>query len=101
MSGGVDIPLATMAELNSALKAIVLEFEDAGGHTDALLEAIGRPFSRRELGEQARDFESRWDDKRETLRGHLVSLQEQVEGVRDGWAQFDSDLAAELEAAGE
>ncbi len=98
MSDGVDIPLESMSQLNQALKDIVVEFDEAGSHTGPLLEAIGRPFGRGELREEADDFEGAWDDKRETLKGHLVKLQEQVEGVRSGWADFDRDLAAEMEA---
>lgn len=98
MSGGVDIPLSSMEELNRALKAIVVEFDEAGSHTGALLEAIGRPFGRSELRSAADEFEGAWDDKRETLKGHLVSLQEQVEGVKQGWEDFDRDLAKQMEA---
>jgi hypothetical protein len=87
-----------MSQLNQALKDIVVEFDEAGSNTRTLLEAIGRPFGRGELREEADEFEGAWDDKRETLKGHLVKLQEQVEGVRNGWADFDRDLAAEMES---
>ena len=39
MSDEVLIPLASMAELDRALKDIVIEFEDAGSRTDSLLDA--------------------------------------------------------------
>lgn len=94
----VDIPLETMAELDAALKAIVVEFDEAGSHTGPLLEAIGRPFGRGELRSAADDFEGAWDDKRETLKGHLVALQEQVAGVKASWEAFDQDLAKQMES---
>ncbi|QTX05505.1 hypothetical protein [Agromyces archimandritae] len=97
MSDGVEIPLASMEELNTAIKQIVVEFEDAGKRTDALVDAIGRPFGRGELRDAADEFEGAWDDKRDTLKGHLVELQEQVEGVKDAWKDFDVQLAAEIE----
>jgi hypothetical protein len=100
MSDGVDIPLSSMEKLNSALKDIIVEFEDAGGKTDALVDAIGYPFGRRDLRDAADEFEGAWNDKRETLKGHLHELQEQVEGVKTGWQQFDEDLAKELEHEG-
>ncbi|RZS64280.1 hypothetical protein EV187_2660 [Agromyces ramosus] len=100
MSDGVEIPLSSMEELNAALKDIIVEFEDAGGSTSALVEAIGRPFGRRELRDAADEFEGAWDDKRETLKGHLHELQEQVQGVKTSWQQFDEDLAKELEQKG-
>ncbi|GAA1055991.1 hypothetical protein GCM10017608_13530 [Agromyces luteolus] len=100
MSDEVLIPLASMAELDRALKDIVIEFEDAGSRTDPLLEAIGRPFGRTGLRDAADAFEGAWDDKRETLRNHLVELQERVEGVRDAWQQLDLDLQSSLEQNG-
>jgi hypothetical protein len=100
MSDGVDMPLSSMEELNSALKDIIVEFEDAGGKTDALVDAIGRPFGRGELRDAADEFEGAWDDKRETLKGHLHELQERVEGVKTSWEQFDADLAKQLEPQG-
>jgi hypothetical protein len=95
---GVDIPLESMSQLNQALKDIVVEFDEAGANQGRLLDAIGRPFGRGELRDEADQFEGAWNDKRETLKRHLVSLQEQVEGVRDGWEEFDRDLAAQMES---
>lgn len=100
MSDEVLIPLASMAELDRALKDIVIEFEDAGSRTDSLLDAIGRPFGRRGLREAADEFESAWDDKRETLKGHLVDLQEQVAAVKDSWEELDLELKSSLEKNG-
>lgn len=100
MSDEVLIPLASMAELDQALKDIVIEFEDAGSRTDSLLDAIGRPFGRTGLRDAADEFEGAWDDKRETLKGHLVELQEQVAGVKDAWEQLDLELRSSLEQNG-
>jgi hypothetical protein len=94
---GVRIPLSSMEELDQALKDIVVEFDEAGGRTGRLVEAIGRPFGRSGLRDAADEFEGAWDDKRETLKGHLVELQQQVEAVRNGWESLDRDLAAQLE----
>ncbi|MEI5585535.1 MULTISPECIES: hypothetical protein [unclassified Agromyces] len=98
MGDGVSIPLSSMEELDRALKDIVVEFDEAGGRTGRLVAAIGRPFGRSGLRDAADEFEGAWDDKRETLKGHLVELQKQVEGVRDGWESLDRDLAKHLEA---
>ena len=97
MGDGVSIPLSSMEELDHALKDIVVEFDEARGRTGRLVEAIGRPFGRSGLRDAADEFEGAWDDKRETLKGHLVELQKQVEGVRDGWESLDRDLANHLE----
>ena len=100
MSDEVLIPLASMAELDQALKDIVIEFEDAGSRTGSLLEAIGRPFGRTGLRDAADEFEGAWDDKRETLKGHLVDLQEQVAAVKDAWGELDLELQSSLEQNG-
>jgi len=92
----VDIPLDSMEYLNEALKNIIVEFEDAGSNNRALTESIGRPTGDSRLRDAADEFEGAWDDKRETLRGHLVDLQERVEGVRDSWSEVDADLAAQI-----
>ena len=70
MSDEVLIPLGSMAELDRALKDIVVEFEAA------------------------------WDDKRETLKGHLVELQKRVAGVRSSWEELDLELKSTLEQNG-
>jgi hypothetical protein len=100
MSDEVLIPLASMAELDQALKDIVIEFEDAGSRTDSLLDAIGRPFGRGGLRDAADEFEGAWDDKRETLKGHLVDLQEQVAAVKGAWEELDLELQSSLEQNG-
>ena len=100
MSDEVLIPLASMAELDQALRDIVIEFEDAGSRTDSLLDAIGRPLGRSGLRDAADEFESAWDDKRETLKGHLVDLQEQVAAVKDSWEELDLELKSSLEKNG-
>lgn len=97
MGDGVEIPLTSMQELDQALKDIVVEFDEAGGRTGRLVEAIGRPMGRSGLRDAADEFEGAWNDKRETLKGHLVELQQRVEAVKDGWASLDRDLAAQLE----
>ncbi|MGR0221149.1 hypothetical protein [Agromyces sp. ZXT2-6] len=99
MSDEVLIPLASMGELDQALKDIVIEFEDAGSRTDSLLEAIGRPFGRTGLRDAADEFEGAWDDKRETLKGHLVELQEFVVAVKDSWEELDLELQSNLAQA--
>ena len=99
MADGVDIPLASMDELSEALKKIVVEFEDAAASGDTLVSAIGRPCGHSGLRDAADEFEGAWDDKRETLKGHLVKLQEKVEGVKKAWQDLDVELAKAHENA--
>lgn len=95
----VEIPLSSMSELDSVLKAIVIEFEDARRHGAQLVDAIGRPAGNGALAEAADDFEGRWDDKRETLKQRLVELQSRVVETRSAWAELDVELGRAVESA--
>ena len=43
-------------------------------------------------------FESAWDDKRDTLKDDVKTVQESVEGVARAWADFDSEAATSLDS---
>jgi hypothetical protein len=99
MPDGVDIPLGSMLELSNALRDIIAEFEDAGSRTGELVDAIDRPRGDRRLARAAEDFESEWDDKRETQRRNLEEMKKRIDDTRDGWLEADRELAKSLEAA--
>lgn len=79
----------------TALTIIVTEFDEAGSRTSELRDAIRSPQGRSDLREAAEDFESRWDDERETPRRTLEDLQQRVDETRQGWADLDGELARE------
>lgn len=95
----VDIPFETMQELADALKAIDEEFADAGARTRELVEAIDRPQGDSELQDAAEDFESRWDDKRETLRRKIEEFRKRVEDTKHAWEDLDVELAQMQESS--
>lgn len=99
MPEDVDIPLGTMQELSDALGAIEEEFRLASSRTDELEEAIGAPLGRSELRDEAVDFESAWDDKRETLRRAVEEMKQRVDDTREAWTELDAELAAATETA--
>lgn len=99
MGDGVDIPLESMRQLSDALGDIISEFEDAGARTGELVDAIGSPQGDSKLSRAAQDFESEWDDKRETQRRNLEEMKKRIDDARDGWAEADLELARSLEAA--
>lgn len=92
MAGDVDIPFSSMQTLSNSLTRIIAEFDDADERTTELLDAIDRPQDRDELRDAAEDFESRWDDKRETLRRKLESLLERVDETKSAWEELDLEL---------
>ncbi|MWB98197.1 flagellar protein FlgN [Agromyces seonyuensis] len=96
MSGGVEIPYDVLNRLNGSLKQIIVEFDRAGARGDALEAAIGRPFGRGGLRDAAGKFESAWNDKRDTLREKLEEIQQKVDQVGSGWADWDADASAQL-----
>ena len=99
MTDGVEIPLESMQELTDALQAIIAEFDEADTHTDKLLGAIGCPQGDSRLQNAAEDFESEWNDKRETQRRNLEEMKKRVDDARDGWIEADKEIAKTMEAA--
>ncbi|MBO9627276.1 MAG: hypothetical protein J7484_13005 [Microbacterium sp.] len=99
MADGVDIPLRSMKELSNALGEILTEFgeQGAGARTGGLVEAIDHPLGDSRLARAADEFESAWDDKRETLRRDLEEMKKRLDDAGDGWRDADLELARSLE----
>ncbi|MEJ1090362.1 hypothetical protein [Microbacterium istanbulense] len=99
MTDGVDIPLQSMSELSESLRVIIAEFDEAGAgsRTGGLVDAIDRPMGDSRLSRAADEFESAWDDKRETLRQDLEEMKKRIDDAREGWQEADLELARSLE----
>ncbi|MWB98203.1 flagellar protein FlgN [Agromyces seonyuensis] len=83
-------------ELNGSLKQIIVEFERAGDRSSALEDAIDRPYGKGRLRDEASSFESGWDDRRSALTEDLRTIQERVQKVLTGWADFDDRASRSL-----
>lgn len=94
----VLIRYTQLTELNAQLLAIVEELDGAVGRSEALEAAIGNPYGRGELRDRAQDFETRWDIKRGDLARDMKKVQEHVQGVIDGFSEWDADAAAKFES---
>ncbi|MDO8337760.1 MAG: hypothetical protein Q7T15_05850 [Microcella sp.] len=92
----VMISVSTLSALNSALKRILVEFDEVGSRTGELQEAIDRPAGRSGLCDRTREFESGWDDRRAALVEKLTAIQASVESTCTGWTDFDAELANNL-----
>lgn len=90
----VLIKFEDLSVLNEALRSIVTEFDSAEDRADVLEGAIGDPYGRNDLREAVEEFEDRWDDKRDELRDGIKRVQEHVQGVLDGFTDWDVETAA-------
>lgn len=97
MGKDINIPLSDLERMNTSLANIIEEFEKAGSRGNNLESWIGSPHGESDLRHEVDRFEGAWDDKRETLREHLVTLKERVVGVADGWTEFDANSAKSLD----
>ncbi|WP_127818675.1 hypothetical protein [Microbacterium sp. CPCC 204701] len=99
MTDGVEIPLRSMKALSDALTEIIAEFAAAESRTGALVEAIGSPHGDSRLARAAEDFESEWNDKRETQRRNLEEMKKRIDDAHEGWVQADLELAQSIEGS--
>lgn len=93
----VLIDLTELNEVKSQLDAIISEFDDATSNSEELEADIGNPFGQSKLRDEAREFEERWDDKRDELKEGLKTVLEQVTAVVDSFEKLDTETAIALE----
>ncbi|MCT9818883.1 hypothetical protein N3K63_01140 [Microbacterium sp. W1N] len=97
MADAVWINYATLRRTSDRLGRIIEELEDARGLADELRAAIGSPYGHGALRDRAGDFESRWDNRRSDLVRDITSIHEHVEGVLDGFADWDAETGAQMD----
>ncbi len=97
MGKDINIPMELLSELNVSLKNIITEFDDAKSRSNALESAIGSPVGKDELRNEVDEFEGAWNDKRDTLKGHLEEIQKHVEETGQAWQDFDLESAKSFE----
>ncbi|KAA6435114.1 flagellar protein FlgN [Agrococcus sediminis] len=95
----VLITFDELLALRMQLDEIITELESAGDRSSELEAAIGRPFGRGDLRDRAGDFESRWNDKRVDLARDMTKVRDHVQGVLEGFAEFDQEAALKLESS--
>lgn len=97
MTFDVKIELDQLRAVQSQLEAITQEFDKATSLSEELEAAIGSPFGDSRLRDKAREFEERWDKKRDKLNESLKKVHEHVKGVVDGFEDWDTEAAINLE----
>lgn len=97
MADEVWIKYTELQTVSTQLSNIVTELDGVGSKQDALEEAIGAPWYLDRLRSRSHDFEGRWDDKRKYLLESLKEVQAHVQGIVDGFQDWDQDTASHME----
>lgn len=95
----VMLDLERLQTTRQGLSAALAEFKEAAKINDGLERAIARPDDRSALRDKASDFESAWDGKRDKLEENLQNIYDQLSSIVDGWEEWDSQTAADIEAS--
>ncbi|PRB02700.1 flagellar protein FlgN [Microbacterium sp. MYb64] len=90
---GVKVRYDELGGLSTELDHIVKEFEDAGSRRRDLKDAVGDPYGDGALRDAADDFEGRWDDRRKALIENCKTVKDHVDGVIQGFKDFDVKAA--------
>ncbi|MEH6782090.1 MAG: hypothetical protein V7618_11075 [Rhodoglobus sp.] len=99
MGDGVLIKYTELKAVGDNLKKIVEELKEASSRADVLEGAIGDPYGKNKLREAAEEFEDGWDDRRKKLLEDIEKVEQHVAGVLEGFEQWDTDTANEMESA--
>ncbi|QIK76591.1 flagellar protein FlgN [Nocardioides piscis] len=92
----IYVKLDDLEEVVTQLEEIITEFENATSLSEELESAIGDPFGDSDLRDKARNFEERWDDKRNQLKDGLSGVKDHAKGVIEGIRDWDSQTATQL-----
>lgn len=99
MSDGVLIKYDELKAVDESLKKIIEELKEASKRSNELEDAIDRPYGKSKLRDEASNFESGWDDRRNALLEDIEKVEQHVAGVLEGFAEWDTDTANEMESA--
>lgn len=93
------LDLEQLREARAGLTASIEEFQAAADTNDDLEGAIERPDGRSALLDRVIDFEIGWRDKRGKLTENLTNIKDQLISIIDGWDEWDTGTAQELESS--
>lgn len=96
MGGRIWLNMQDLESVNEGLKSAITDFEDVASENKDAQDAVGSPMGRYELRAKVRDFEHDWNDTRKKLSDGLTSLQEKIQGIVDGYHDYDTELSQNL-----
>ncbi|WP_295576717.1 hypothetical protein [uncultured Microbacterium sp.] len=95
----IMLDLEQLKDAKAGLESSISEFEAAADTNDDLESAIARPDGRSDLLNQVIDFEVAWRDKRGKLKENLTNIKDQLTSIIDGWEEWDTTTASDLEGS--
>ena len=93
----VFIKMSELEKVKTSLDAIVEEFDNASSNSEGLESDIGDPFDMSTLRNKARDFEERWDIKRDELKESLEKVGKHLKDIIDGFGEWDTEAGLAFE----
>lgn len=90
---GIDVDLDDLRLMTERLGRFVTEFEELGGHTDDLRDAVRRPAGDGRLRDRVGDFESGWDGNREVVQESLTNVHTHLSDFVDNITELDINLS--------
>lgn len=96
----IMLDLERLRQTRSGLEAALAAFDTAADVNNDLEDAVDRPDDRTALRNKVGDFESAWNRKRDKLSENLTGIRDQLASIIDGWSEWDTSTAADLDNAG-
>jgi len=92
---GIDVDLDDLKLMTERLGRFVTEFEELGGATDDVEEAVGRPTGDGRLRDRVGDFESGWNGNREVVQESLDNVHTHLSDFIANIEELDRNLATD------
>lgn len=92
----VFISYTELKEVDTSLKQILEELQEAQHRQEDLEGSIGRPYGQSKLRDRAHDFEGGWDDRRNKLIEDIGKVEQHLAGVLDGFENWDTKTSQQL-----
>lgn len=92
--------MQALDDVLAGLATSISEFDEASEISRGLQDAVGRPDDRGSLRSKVDAFESDWNNTRGQLKDALDEIRGHLQGIVDGWRDWDAEAAAALQSNG-
>jgi len=89
-----------LRDARDILKTAKADFDEAASINDTLEEAIGDPQGKSKLRDRVGWFEANWSGNREDLTKSIENVYKRLDGIVEGWDEWEAKASAELEGKG-
>lgn len=94
---GMDVDLDDLRRVTERLGRFITEFDELGGATEDVQDAVGRPTGDGRLRGRVGDFESGWNGNREVVQESLDNVHSHLADFVDNIDELDRNLATDEE----